>query len=316
MSLDIHAGILTALVLSLIAVVLSLFFGIRSLLTGKKIQFFRMRHRRIVRGWRLILFAFLWGAISAFLYFFGEPVAYHFVPPSPTMPPTLVPSITPTITLTPTDTLTPTITNTPSESYTPTITPTPHIPLAVEAKFEGELTPPAGVVFSALEFTNEGLDAYHRPIRPKDVFQNPVGHLYAAYSYDKMVDGLQWTAIWYRNGEIVHYETKPWIGGSGGLGYADWYPNAEAWLPGTYEVQIFIGFDWVRVGFFTVEGVPPTLTLTPTSTRTPTLTPSATLTRTPTPTFTLTPTSTPTPTFTLTLTPSRTPVPTETIEAP
>ncbi|MEA2007863.1 MAG: hypothetical protein U9O54_01990 [Chloroflexota bacterium] len=298
MALDIHTGIQTALVLAAIAVILSIIFGIRSLVAGKKIQFFRMRHRHITRGWRLIFFAFLWGAVGTLLYFYGEPVAYHYMPPSATVPPSFTPSLTPTITLTPSITLTPTITNTPSESYTPTITPTPHIPLAVEVHFEGELTPPADAVFSSIEFTNEGLDALHRPMHPNTVFQNPVEHMYAAYSYDKMEDGVQWTSIWYRNGEIVYYETKPWTGGSGGLGYTDWYPDAAEWLPGTYEVQIFIGLDWIRVGFFTVEGVPPTPTATPTPTRTPSLTPSVTITLTPTPTDTPTPSRTPAPTET------------------
>jgi len=69
-------------------------------------------------------------------------------------------------------------------------------------------------------------------------------------------------------------------------------------LAGIYEVQIFIGTDWKKAGFFTVEGVPPTPTTTPTPTRTPSLTPSATLTLTPIPTDTPTPSRTPLPTAT------------------
>ncbi len=292
MALDIRAGILTALVLSAIALVLSLVVGIHSLVVGRKIQFFRMRHRHITRGWRLIFFAIVWGTIGSLLYFYGEPVAYHFMPPSPTATPTLTPSLTPTITLTPTKTLTPTITNTPSESYTPTITPTPHMPLAVEAQFEGNLTPPAEAVFSPLEFTNEGVDALYRPIRPDTVFENPVGHMYAVFSYDKMEDEVQWTALWYRDGKLIHYETTPWDGGSGGIGYTDWEPDSQEWLPGEYEVQIFVGDQWKKVGFFTVEGQPPTPTTTPTPSQTPSLTPSPTGTPTPIPSNTPTPSDT------------------------
>ena len=298
MALDINAGIQTALILSAVAFILSLIFGIRQLLIGRKIQFFRMRHRHISRGWRLILFAIIWGTVGILLYFYGEPVAYHFLPPSPTLRPSQTPSLTPTISQTPTITLTPTITSTPSESFTPTITPTPHMPLAVEAQFEGNLTPPAESVFSPLEFTNEGIDALYRPIRPDTVFTNPVGHMYAVFSYDKMENEVQWTALWYQNGKLVHYETSPWEGGSGGIGYTDWEPDAEKWLPGDYEVQIFVGDQWKKVGFFTVEGEP--LTSTPTST--PTITPS------PRPSET----NTPTPTPTETPTPSRTQAPTST----
>ena len=268
MALDIHAGITTALVLASFAILLSLVFGIRNLIVGRKIQFFRMRHRHITRGWRLISFSLLWGVIGVLLFFYGEPVAYHFLPPSATIPPSLTPSLTPTVTTTPTTTLTPTVTNTPSESYTPTITLTPHIPMVIEAKFEGELTPPANAVFSPLEFTNEGIDALYRPIHPDTFFENPVGHVYAVFTYDQMVDQVQWTAIWYRDGTIIHFETTPWDGGSGGAGYTDWEPDAEDWLPGEYEVQIFVGTDWQVVGSFTVEGQPPT--------NTPTLIPSST----------------------------------------
>jgi type VI secretion system secreted protein VgrG len=126
-----------------------------------------------------------------------------------------------------------------------------------------------------------------------------------------MVRGAQWTALWFRNGELVHYESKPWDGETGGLGYTDWQPAASEWLPGIYEVQIFVGIDWKISGNFTVEGDAPTPlpTETPTRTRIPSSTP--TLTRTPRPTYTLTPvasTHTPRPTPTATpIPPTRTP---------
>ena len=65
--------------------------------------------------------------------------------------------------------------------------------------------------------------------------------MYAVFSYDGMVVGSQWTALWYRGDELVHYETIPWNGGSGGLGFTDWAPDPSEWLPGDYEVQIFVG---------------------------------------------------------------------------
>ena len=112
-------------------------------------------------------------------------------------------------------------------------------------------------MFSSLTFT-DGLDALYRPLKEGTIFQNPVSHMYAVFSYDGMVRGSQWTALWYRNGELVHYETLPWDGDTGGLGYTDWQPPPEEWLPGLYEVQIFTGLTWKVSGTFTVEGDAPT----------------------------------------------------------
>jgi hypothetical protein len=121
---------------------------------------------------------------------------------------------------------------------------------------------------------------------------------------------VQWSALWYRDGELVHYETATWAGGTGGYGLVRWEPGEEFWLPGEYQVQMFVGLEWKVVGRFIVEGEPntatptltPTLTLTPTNTRTPTFTPTPSLTRrpsnTPAPSSTRVPTRTPLPTDT------------------
>jgi type VI secretion system secreted protein VgrG len=111
--------------------------------------------------------------------------------------------------------------------------------------------------------------------------------MYGAFSYDGMAPGVQWTAIWLRESQLVHFETKPWDGTTGGYGFTDWNPPAHEWLPGIYQVQIFAGLDWKVVGEFTVEG--PAATASPTLTRTPTTRPTATRTPSPTPTV---PTST------------------------
>lgn len=313
-SLDIQSGVQMAVFLAALIAVLSLISGIRGIYQGQKLQFFRMRRERMVAGWRRIFLALFLGLVSFLLYRYAEPVTYSFYEPSPT--PTLTPSITltPSVTQTPSPTLSPTITDTPSETNTPTITPTPRIPLPLEGQFEGELTPPAGAVFSQFEFTSLGLDALNRPLEPTNVFTNPVGSMYAAFSYDGMVNGLQWTALWYRENDLVNYETVVWDGDTGGYGFTEWQPRAEEWLPGEYQVQIFVGYDWYQVGFFSVVGDPPTPTVTitpsPTVTPTPSDTPTPTVTSTPTPT----PTSTQTPTSTSTpsRTPSLTPTPSET----
>jgi hypothetical protein len=268
----------------------------------------------MVRGWRLLFFAAVMIFVSLFLNSYAEPAIYSFFPPTPTE--TLTPTITttPTITETPTITLTPSITPTPEVTDTPTTTSTPRVPLAIEMEFTSVVTPNPDAVFSPIIFTRALNDDYE-PIDPAVVFTNPIERLLAYFSYNNMTEGVQWTSLWFREGTLVHYETKPWDGAVGGYGYTDWSPDPSEWLPGEYQVDIFVGLNWVRSGQFIVEGTPPTPapSLSPTSTETSPST--ATSTRTPVPTLTDTTTRTvpPTPTITLTPTITNTRVPSATL---
>jgi len=326
LNLDIHTAVLTAFFLALFFMVIAMWRGFQIIQKARSLKFFRMRRDRMIAGWRLVLVGFGLAVIAVILNRFTEPVVYHFFPPTVTQ--TLTPTITrtPTTTDTPTITTSPTITLTPSETETPTPSPTPRIPLAVEFLFNSVITPNPDTIFSPLQFTQK-LDADLLPVDPTTLFQNPVGHLYAWFSYDKMRVGSQWTALWYQGVDLVHYETRPWDFSTGGIGYTDWDPDPSLWLPGDYEVQIFVGSSWLISGRFTVEGIAPTAapspTLSPTisPTPTPSLSPTAgptgtpTFTRTPTPTRTITLTPTPTDTRRPTYTPppSETSVPTYTI---
>jgi type VI secretion system secreted protein VgrG len=117
----------------------------------------------------------------------------------------------------------------------------------------------------------------------------------AVFTYDQMVPGSQWTALWYRDGQLVHFETIPWDGTTGGYGFAEWEAPEEEWLPGTYQVQIFAGLEWKVVDQFVLQGDAPTKipTATLTTTQTPSRTPTSTVTQTPHPTQPATATRTP-----------------------
>jgi len=67
-----------------------------------------------------------------------------------------------------------------------------------------------------------------------------------------MTPAAQWSALWYFGNELVYYETSPWDGGTGGIGYTDWNPEPFMWRVGEYEVQIFVGTSWKTSGRFTV----------------------------------------------------------------
>ncbi len=292
--MDIRAGIIAAIILSSIGALLVFRSGYRAWMSARRLTFYRIRRQREKAGLFTILISLVLFGFAFTLYRFGEPVAYQFFPPSPTI--TITPSMTlsPTLTLSPTITLTPTITDTPSVTDTATVTPTPFIPPAIEVLFESEVTPNPNAVFSPLQFTRNCADFNN--FTAETVFQNPINYMCAVFSYDQMTPGAQWTALWFRDGDLVHYETLPWNGETGGYGYTEWEAPASEWLPGTYQVQVFVGLDYKVVGEFLLEGdaptavptltpsltVTPSKTLTPTNTGTPTRTPTATRTRIPT----------------------------------
>ncbi len=114
--------------------------------------------------------------------------------------------------------------------------------------------------------------------------------------------------------EIVCYETKPWDASTGGYGYTECHKGADEWLPGEYDVQIFVGERWISSGKFSITGDLPTATFTFTPSQTASNTPLPTKSPTVTSTRTSTPTRTAsfTPTASKTLLPSRTPTITRT----
>jgi hypothetical protein len=109
------------------------------------------------------------------------------------------------------------------------------------------------------------------PVEPVLEFVNPLSQVFGTFSYDKMTDGSQWTAVWLREDEIICEETDPWNGGTGGYGYTDCFLPGDKWLPGEYEVQMFIGEKYISGGRFTIRGdaATPTSTQIPTQTSTP-----------------------------------------------
>ena len=273
--MDIRAGIIATLILAVLFALLLLRGGIRTIQSARKLTFYSLRRQRMSGGWRMLIVGILILFFAVWLGRFGEPLAYRYFPPSPTL--TLSPTITtiPTITLSPTITLTPTITDTPSITDTPTITPTPFIPPAIEALFNSLVTPNPDAVFSPLQFST--VYNNNECVAPATSFVNPIREMYACFSYNNMLPDVQWSALWFRGDELVHYETYPWDGSTGGIYYSQWSPPLEMWLAGEYEVQLFVGEDWKVVGRFIVTGDPPTPI--------PSVTPSATVT----PTFTDTP---------------------------
>lgn len=245
------------------------------------LYFFIKRQQLLKRMWLFILVGILIFAFAFAFNRFTEPFVYQFFIPSPTVTPY------PTQTTTPTITLTPSITPTATITATPFFTPTPILPAVISEEFKSTITPNPKALFSQITFSRK-LDKKLRPLNPEKIFKNPIFTLYGSFSYDQMIIGSQWTALWFRDGELISYETLPWNGASGGYGYTESKLLPEEWLPGKYEVQIFVGTSWKISGSFEVIGTPVTPTSTSTPIPTKTATPTWTPTRTPTPKLTST----------------------------
>lgn len=257
------------------ALFLLLWVGWSRLRSASRLPYFMIRRQRSLQAWRLILLALALGAAGLVLQLFGRQAAYVLVPPTPSATPTQTAS--PTLTVTPTASITPTASASPIPSITPTAsdTPTPSIPEAITVLFRETITPRPEAVFSPIEITRR-LDRLNRAIAPAEAFENPLGTLYGAFTYDFLDDGVRWTALWYRGDRIVCSETQAWEGGTGGYGFSECTP-AEGWQPGEYELRMFLGESWKRSGRFRVSGLPPTATASPSAA------PAATAAVTPTP---------------------------------
>ena len=303
MQLDIQTAVQTAFVLSIIGCLGSLLYGIQNIRDGRKVLYYYKRQHQVATGWWFILLSIVMGGTALFLNRKAEPVIYRVFPPSPTV------TITPTITLTSTITLTPSTTLSPTITFTPEVSYTPQLPEIISEQIMSTIEPDENVVFSDLIFART-IDENNQAVSPVTTFQQPVTDIYGVFSYDKMLTGVQWSSVWVRMSDqsVVCYETKPWDASTGGYGYTDCHKGADEWLPGEYDVQIYVGTQWISSGKFTVTGEPPA----PTSTRTPSKIPTNTPTITNTPTPTASRTSTVTPSITFTPTSSHTPVPTKT----
>ena len=252
LNLDISAGVGTAFLLALGGAILSFILGVRLIRKGSRLVYFKKRQNMVSRGWRFILISILLLIAAYLLNNFAKPAIYSIFPPSPTITNTATITLSPTISETPTISLTPTITETPS------ITNTPALPDFIRTQVTSMIDPGTALVFSPIQFTRElGEDGL--PIETREVFENPIKQIIAFYSYDQMVLGTQLSFVWYRvdDWEIVCSSTQVWEISTGGYNAVTCAPpDPDIWLPGEYELQIFVGDRWFDSARFEVNGMP------------------------------------------------------------
>lgn len=248
-------------ILMLIALAAAAYFGWRQVRDASQLPFFMLRRRKMAQGWRLLILSLIFAIVGLLTSLFGRQVAYTIVPPTPSVTPTPTITLTPTITYTPTITPIPSVTPTASITPTPTITPTPQLPDEIIEQIESVVTPNPDSVLSKIEMAREIAD--NRPVNPGVEFELPVGKIFGTYTYDFMVDGAQWTVLWYFGETIICEESSPWDIGTGGYGYTECEP--EEWFEGEYEIRMFLGSEWHTSSRFKVMRI----SETPETTQTP-----------------------------------------------
>jgi hypothetical protein len=270
--------------LSLLLAAAAFFFfiaGVRALRLGSKTIYFRHRRQRVLAGWWMTGASLLLMLITALTFRAWNPLFSTQASPTPVSSATAVPA-TPSRTSSPEPTSTRTLTPTASS------TPTPHLPLSLEIMVVSSVTPQATAIIRDIRFTERLVGML--PVGNRAEWSNPLQRMYASFEYSHMTYGAQFTALWFRNGELIYFESGPWSSGGHGRGYSKWEPAPHEWHAGQYEVQFFVGTEWKATGYFSLSGEPltPTFTPTPSMTRTPspTLTPSPVPSETPIPTST------------------------------
>src|SRR5690349_3023862 len=89
--MDIRAGIIATVIVSFLGALWILRSGFRTLRSARRLTFYRIKRQRLRGGWYTVGVGLLFLAGSVFLALYGQPVAYRYFPPSPTI------TITPTI---------------------------------------------------------------------------------------------------------------------------------------------------------------------------------------------------------------------------
>jgi hypothetical protein len=84
--MDIHAGIIAAVILIVIVGGLAIRSSIRIMQSARKLSFYSLRRMRNANAWRLFFLALILFGCAVWLPLYGEPMVYVYFPPSLTRP--------------------------------------------------------------------------------------------------------------------------------------------------------------------------------------------------------------------------------------
>jgi hypothetical protein len=169
---------------------------------------------------------------------------------TPTLePPTFTPSPVPP-TATPTHTSVPP-TATPTETLTPAPpTPTPtSLADAARIPTPAPRTPaPPGARMGPIQFATDITDDI-QAINPDTLFSRNTETIYAVYPYSGMEDGLDFTALWYRNGVELVREEREWDFGDKAYSYSFLMPPGV----GLYKLELLVNDSVLATKLFEIR---------------------------------------------------------------
>lgn len=90
----------------------------------------------------------------------------------------------------------------------------------------------------SLSFSTE-VDDELNAIDPRRLFEEGFFTLYATFEYGSMADGMEWSWVWRRDGEVISGGNELWVYGDEGPGYVYLNPQ-EGFKAGQYTVQIWV----------------------------------------------------------------------------
>lgn len=187
-------------------------------------------------------------------------------PPLPTATPAVAATLPPATTLTlaapvpataaavvveisPTQTAVPSPTPLP-----PTATPTPIPPTSTPTTIaaiptNGPRTPaPPGVKMGPIQFASK-ITPDIEAIDAKNLFPEGIRAVYAVYPYSGMVNGVNFSAVWYQNGTELWRDEQVWRWGSTANFYSFLNPPGN----GLYKLDLYVNDTIVASGLFEIR---------------------------------------------------------------
>jgi hypothetical protein len=113
---------------------------------------------------------------------------------------------------------------------------------------ESELT--ANTAVGPILFSTDISDDYEAA-SPSTRFAKGYFTLYATFAYEEMTNGMSWSWVWRRNGEVVDGGNQSWSYGNSGPGYVYFRPESGFDL-GNYTLEVWVNGDLMAQSSFTV----------------------------------------------------------------
>jgi hypothetical protein len=147
-----------------------------------------------------------------------------------------------------------TLTPGPLTEQPPTITPppptptTPPTPLLVT--IESQVTPPADAAITLTDISSD-ISADLRPVNPGRTFPAGIQRIYFFFEFGTMADGMSWSRVLLRNGEVVRSESEEWDRGPEGQAYHVFVAQG-GWPGGSYEIRYYAGSRLLTTEVFSI----------------------------------------------------------------